>query len=116
MDKIFSSNGSVGTFETARETCSLAGGQLASPKNPAENVAIKKIVQKYDRSAFLGINDRHGEGIFQYLNGETAWYFNWVSGEPNAMGRRNEDCINMYETGKWSNIPCESHQLVICEF
>ncbi|TFK09509.1 pseudouridylate synthase 7 homolog-like protein [Platysternon megacephalum] len=113
-EKIFMTSGYEGNFDSLKQRCSQAGGQLASPRNAAENAAIQQILVLYNKSAFLGINDIQTEGRFKYLNGENIVYSNWQTGEPNDNGV--EDCVEMYSNGKWNDKSCGEKQLIVCEF
>ncbi|KAM4702869.1 uncharacterized protein WCC33_011405 [Rhinophrynus dorsalis] len=114
-DKLFVTNAMEANYNDAKSTCSKAGGQLASPMNSEENQAVLKIVLQYKKNAFLGINDIQTEGTFRYPNGAIISYSNWKIGEPNnEFGV--EDCVEMYNTGKWNDKKCEEKRLMICEF
>nr|XP_060623054.1 pulmonary surfactant-associated protein D-like [Anolis sagrei ordinatus] len=114
-NKVFISSGYEGNFNDLRQRCWQAGGQLASPRNYAENIAIKDIVVLYQKSAFLGITDIQTEGTFRYSNGERIVYSNWEIGEPNNQDVE-EDCIEVYSSGKWNDKSCGERRLIICEF
>ncbi|XP_043844563.1 pulmonary surfactant-associated protein D-like [Dromiciops gliroides] len=114
-EKIFKSSGSEGNFEKASQSCGQAGGQVASPRNAAENIALQEIVTVYNKSAFLGMTDTKREGMFIYATGEPLVYSNWVPGEPNN-DRGGENCIEIYSNGKWNDTLCEELRLIICQF
>ncbi|XP_067323074.1 pulmonary surfactant-associated protein D-like [Anolis sagrei] len=114
-NKVFITSGYEGNFDDLKQRCQQAGGQLASPRNSAENTAIKDIVVLYQKSAFLGITDIQTEGTFRYLNGETIVYSNWQTGEPNN-DHNQEDCVEVYVSGKWNDKSCGEKKLIICEF
>uniref|UniRef100_A0A8C3T258 C-type lectin domain-containing protein n=1 Tax=Chelydra serpentina TaxID=8475 RepID=A0A8C3T258_CHESE len=114
-EKIFMTSGYEGNFDSLKQRCSQAGGQLASPRNAAENAAIQQIVVLYNKSVFLGINDIQTEGRFKYLNGENIVYSNWQTGEPNN-DNGVEDCVELYSSGKWNDKSCGERRLIVCEF
>ncbi|XP_068924481.1 pulmonary surfactant-associated protein D-like isoform X2 [Petaurus breviceps papuanus] len=114
-EKIFKASGSESNFEIAFATCRQAGGQVASPRNAAENEAVQKIVTAYNKAAFLGMTDDKTEGKFIYPTGEPLGYSNWAPGEPNNDGDK-EDCIEIYTNGKWNDKQCGESRLIICEF
>lgn len=114
-EKIFKSDRNRGNFDTAEATCSDWGGTLASPRNPAENSAVQRIVELANAKALLGISDMATEGKFEYLNGESIQYSNWAPGEPNNAG--NEDCVDIHSDGRWHDTNCGIHdKLIVCEF
>uniref|UniRef100_A0A674JXQ2 C-type lectin domain-containing protein n=1 Tax=Terrapene triunguis TaxID=2587831 RepID=A0A674JXQ2_9SAUR len=114
-EKIFMTSGYEGNFDSLKQRCSQAGGQLASPRNAAENAAIQQIVVLYNKSVFLGINDIQTEGRFTYLNGENIVYSNWQTREPNN-DKGIEDCVEVYSSGKWNDKSCGEKRLIVCEF
>ncbi|XP_053305848.1 pulmonary surfactant-associated protein D-like [Spea bombifrons] len=114
-DKMYISSDVEVTYGEAVQMCSKAGGQLATPKNSAENDAVRTIAVEKNKRYFLGINDIDFEGSFRYLNGQTIGYSNWLSGEPNDY-RQAEDCAEMFVNGKWGDIWCQERKPVICEF
>ncbi|XP_063814817.1 pulmonary surfactant-associated protein D-like [Pseudophryne corroboree] len=114
-EKIYVSNGGQTDFIDAKSVCSKAGGQLASPRNTAENQAVLSIRSQYEVHAYLGITDIQAEGTFRYLTGERITYSNWATGEPNNV-QGVEHCAEMYDTGKWNDKNCSEKRLVICEF
>ncbi|XP_063814816.1 pulmonary surfactant-associated protein D-like [Pseudophryne corroboree] len=116
-DKVFVTNGLEESFENAQKTCKESGGNLATPKNAAENSAAQEILHTKGEAskAFLGISDLQVEGIFKYLSGEKITFTNWNLGEPNNS-KDNEDCVEVQDNGKWNDIPCNLLRLVICEF
>nr|XP_016851017.1 PREDICTED: pulmonary surfactant-associated protein D-like [Anolis carolinensis] len=112
-EKLFASSAAEGNYETAKVACSHFGGQIASPRNEAENNAIVKIIAKLGKSAFLRMNDIEIEGNFIHLNGEHIGYTNWAPGEPNSA---QEDCIEIYTYGKWNDKSCAEIRIIVCEF
>ncbi|XP_038036757.1 mannose-binding protein [Anas platyrhynchos] len=112
--KMFVSTGNQDTFENGKSLCARAGSTLASPRNDAENTALKDLVRPA-RQAHIGISDAQTEGRFVYLSGGAVTYSNWNTGEPN--NQKNEDCVVIYESGKWNDVDCSKTQaLIICEF
>lgn len=113
--KIYVTNGEQTNYNDAKATCANEGGQLASPQNIVENTAVQKLSTRYKLAPFLGINDILIEGSFRYPNGELIGFSNWQDKEPNDdFGV--EDCVEMYDTGKWNDKSCNEIRLVICEF
>uniref|UniRef100_A0A8C6X4J8 C-type lectin domain-containing protein n=1 Tax=Naja naja TaxID=35670 RepID=A0A8C6X4J8_NAJNA len=113
--KVFKTNGYEGNFDDLRQRCAQAGGQLATPRNAAENDAVQKIVLLYNKIAFLGITDLKTEGTFKYLNDQPLTYINWLPGEPNNNAGK-ENCVEVFSSGKWNDKSCGERRLLICEF
>lgn len=112
--KSFLSKGAEGNYENSKEACFHLGGQIASPRNAAENNALSKMAAKLGKYIYLGINDRETEGVFQYLSGERVQYSNWAASEPNNQTEQ-EDCVEMYTDGRWNDKRCSENRLIICE-
>ncbi|XP_077323362.1 pulmonary surfactant-associated protein D-like [Lithobates pipiens] len=115
-DKIYLSDGDQGNFNNARERCTKAGGQMASPRNAEENEAILFITNQYGVVSYLGINELETLGTYRYPTGEVISYTNWKQNEPNNFEGRPENCVSMQDTGKWNDVVCASTRLIICEF
>ncbi|NXJ75843.1 MBL protein, partial [Trogon melanurus] len=112
--KIFVSTGKEDTFANGKSLCEKAGSILASPRNEAENTAVKDLIAP-SKQAYIGISDEQTEGRFMYLNGGAVTYSNWKDGEPNNL--KNEDCAVIQDSGKWNDVNClSSNVLIICEF
>uniref|UniRef100_F7BZK8 Pulmonary surfactant-associated protein D-like n=1 Tax=Monodelphis domestica TaxID=13616 RepID=F7BZK8_MONDO len=114
-ETIFKTSSFEGNFEKALQSCRQAGGQVASPRNAAENMAIQEIVTVYNKAAFLGMTDMKTEGKFIYPTGESLSYSNWAPGEPNN-DKDEEDCVEIFTNGKWNDKRCGESCLIICQF
>ncbi|XP_072851164.2 uncharacterized protein LOC110083676 [Pogona vitticeps] len=114
-NKVFVTSGYEGNFDDLKQRCLQAGGQLASPRNAAENAAVQQIAVLYKKSVFLGITDIQTEGRFKYQNGEAIVYSNWAPGEPNN-DKGSENCVEVYTNGKWNDKSCGEKRLIVCEF
>ncbi|XP_077323752.1 pulmonary surfactant-associated protein A-like [Lithobates pipiens] len=103
------------TYDEAKTICASGGGQLAVPRTQEENQAIFSLRKKVQMHTFMGINDLQYEGDFRDLSGQVIRYFNWRAGEPNNL-RNNEDCVEMWDDGRWNDENCASKRFFICEF
>ncbi|XP_073453316.1 pulmonary surfactant-associated protein D-like [Aquarana catesbeiana] len=113
-DKIYLSDGGQGSFTDARERCTDAGGQIASPKNADENEAVLSITNHFDALAFLGINKLESDGTYKCLSGDEISYTNWKIDAPS--NDQDTHCLELQRTGKWNEIACQLKRLIICEF
>ncbi|XP_068115096.1 pulmonary surfactant-associated protein D-like [Hyperolius riggenbachi] len=102
-------------YNNAINICVKAGGRLATPQNAEENAAVFKARGTALTHAWLGINKIKTKPIFKYLNNDPLKYTNWGPGEPNNAYGRDEDCVEMWENGKWNDNVCNDRDLVICE-
>lgn len=111
--KMFVSTGKKYNFEKGKSLCAKAGSVLASPRNEAENTALKDLVDPSSQ-AYIGISDAQTEGRFMYLSGGPLTYSNWKPGEPN--NHKNEDCAVIEDSGKWNDLDCSNSNIfIICE-
>ncbi|XP_062987740.1 mannose-binding protein C-like [Elgaria multicarinata webbii] len=113
-EKIFTADGSKGTYDFAKLSCVQKSGMLASPRNAAENRGVQQIVGLHKKHAVLGINDKEKEGTYKYPNGETIGFTNWNEGEPNNLSQ--EDCVEIFENGLWNDVACSTEYLIVCEY
>ncbi|KAM4636306.1 mannose-binding protein A-like isoform 2-T2 [Discoglossus pictus] len=117
-NKMYALSWREGNFDGAKAVCEEYGGTLPMPLNNEEDSAInilaKVALAVSKKSIFLALNDIKQEGVFAYLNGQKMTYTNWYQNEPN--GGRRENCIQIYEQGKWIDITCETINQVVCEF
>ena len=65
---------------------------------------------------WFGYNDIRREGHWVWANpsGRCKRYTNWHRGEPNNW--HNEDCAQMYRSGKWNDLRCNARLPYVCEF
>ncbi|XP_040558152.1 mannose-binding lectin isoform X1 [Gallus gallus] len=111
--KMFVSTGKKYNFEKGKSLCAKAGSVLASPRNEAENTALKDLIDPSSQ-AYIGISDAQTEGRFMYLSGGPLTYSNWKPGEPN--NHKNEDCAVIEDSGKWNDLDCSNSNIfIICE-
>ncbi|XP_077310070.1 uncharacterized protein LOC143930048 isoform X1 [Lithobates pipiens] len=115
--KVFVTNGRKENHNDAQNICKEVGGSLATPRNEEENSVLHEIINTKGGSsaAFLGITDSQIEGTFRYSTGEKVIFTKWGGGQPDDY-YNNEDCVQMWNTGYWNDIPCSEKHLVICEF
>ena len=74
------------SWSDARAACQARGGDLAMPRNAADDAAAFKAVGPGKR-AYIGLSDRGTEGTFVWVDGEPAGsYLNWGPSEPNGWG------------------------------
>ncbi|CAI9550725.1 unnamed protein product [Staurois parvus] len=114
-NKIYIVNGVQTSWSEARAICANGGGQLAVPRTYEENQAIFFLRKQVNQHTFMGINDIQKEGDFRDLSGEAIKYFNWLPSEPNNVAG-NENCVEMWEEGKWNDENCARARLFVCEF
>ncbi|XP_054839810.1 phospholipase A2 inhibitor alpha-like protein [Eublepharis macularius] len=100
-EKLFVTNGHEDNFDAANHTCIQTRGYVPSPKNEAENNALVKVVQRHNKSAYLGHIP--------------SGYSNWAPGEPSSA-KGAKTCVKIDNDGKWRATSCEEQLLITCEF
>jgi len=102
------------TFYDALTFCQSIGGYLATFGSKAEiDFARTVLIQGGGSTTWMGYSDVLVEGQFLWITGEifpTAQkmvFSNWTPGEPNNSFP-GEDCGQMYITGLWNDISCNS--------
>lgn len=83
------------------------GANLISIADATENACITTALQQYGGVIWLGFNDEQVEGTFEWYDQSPITYTNWAAGEPNQSG--NEDCTQIYPTGQWNDLDCNSN-------
>ena len=65
---------------------------------------------------WFGFNDIKREGHWVWTNPSARCkrYTNWHRGEPNNFF--NEDCAQMYKSGKWNDLKCHNKLASVCEY
>lgn len=101
----------------AREVAESYGGYLATVNDADENAWIMDTFQPTE-AVWVGLNDFHAEGRWEWVNGEEAAYSNWRRGQPNNSGGIQHavslDSWNMPDPGRWNdNPPMQTRQGVI---
>lgn len=89
------------------------GANLISIQNQAENDCIMNALNNLNDPAvsniiWIGYNDEAVEGVFEWYDQSPVTYTNWAAGEPNNSGG-NEDCTQIYPSGLWNDLPCNSN-------
>ena len=96
------------SWSEAREACQASGGDLAMPRNAADDASAFQVAR--GKLAYIGLSDRASEGSFVWADGEPVGsYTHWASGEPNSFAGSNEDCAAYhfyFESGQWADISC----------
>lgn len=75
------------TWHDAEKACEKEEGRLASIHNPAENTFIGLKFQAMDvDEGWMGLNDRNGEGTFEWIDSSPADFFHWgINGEQKLL-------------------------------
>ncbi|XP_046861055.1 P-selectin-like [Xenia sp. Carnegie-2017] len=103
----------VATWNKARKLCQQKGGDLALPKNNAENNAISRIILRKGREGhFIGLYRNKSDNQFYTVQNVKPSFTLFHLGEPNNSGGV-EDCVVIYDT--WNDVDCERPFNFICQ-
>ncbi|XP_073727962.1 collectin-10 isoform X1 [Misgurnus anguillicaudatus] len=100
-------------YGEANLNCKLRGGSLAMPRSTESNTLLANYISEADLTlVFIGLQVGESEVGYVYVNGEpllntTAWGLQ----EPHKG-----NCVQMSNTGYWSQVDCGAAQYYICEF
>ena len=73
------------SWEQAEDQAVRLGGHLVTLNDPAED---RFVFSQYGEGYWIGMTDRDGEGQWRWSSGEPVTYTNWIQGEPNNNGGR----------------------------
>jgi hypothetical protein len=107
-------------WEDAQVECSLYSYHMVAIGSAGENNWIKDQAIAYTLGGpWLGFHDLDVDGIFEWENGESVVYENWMAGEPN---NKSEQCAEMgvnptsvNPPGQWNDTDCSNNRRYICE-
>ena len=92
-------------IDTARQSCTDLGAQLATARNQSENAIIQQLIENGD--VWLPLSDVSAEGVWVWDEGDTASWLHWDENEPDNSGSKGEDCVVMRNNGKWDDVKCQ---------
>lgn len=93
----------------------ISGGRLASIHSRMDNQLLATLYPCVATRAWVGGLHLQQGTSYIWTDGTDFNYQNWAPGEPNNLHGK-EFCMEMYRTGKWNDMPCNSQQFFICEY
>merc|ERR1712087_435628 len=98
------------TFADAQSWCEARGSELASIHSDWENAAALEACGSGSvPDCWIGFQCIDNEQYdFEWMDGTAEDYTNWNDNEPNNYLDSDEDCVNMWSTGMWNDVTCES--------
>nr|MBP6731256.1 hypothetical protein [Chitinophagales bacterium] len=121
----------------------VLGAHLVVFNDAAENTAVVNALNSSGvigavSAVWVGYSDQNSEGNWQTLDGTPMSYLNWASGEPNNNGQgatccsfpdflggcsgskafqcaNGEDCMQIYSSGTWNDLPCDRSSASVIE-
>ena len=105
-------------WNSAKCACEALGSSLALPNSKAKSREFLQLLNSAGagRELWIGLyRDPKNERRWLWVDGSTAYFTFWYTGEPNNAGS-NEDCVEMSPgKWKWNDIACGYHFPYICE-
>ena len=106
-------------WNSAKSACEALGSSLAVPNSKAKSREFPQLLKSAGASKlylWIGLyRDPKNERRWLWVDGSTAYFTFWYTGEPNNAGS-NEDCVEMWPgKWKWNDIACGYHFPYICE-
>ena len=107
-------------WNSAKSACEALGSSLAVPNSKAKSREFPQLLKSAGASKlylWIGLyRDPKNERRWLWVDGSTAYFTFWHTGEPNNAG--NEDCVEfrmMSGKWKWNDKACGYHRPYICE-
>ena len=98
----------------AQSSCAVWGGDLTSITTERENNLLYTAISDTVSNCWIGLYERDGDGVYQWVDGTALSYTNWAANEPNAP--TTDDCVEMNSNGNWTNLDCDTDRnWFICE-
>ena len=98
----------------AQSSCAVWGGDLTSITTERENNLLYTAISDTVSNCWIGLHERDGDGVYQWVDGTALSYTNWAENETNAL--TTDDCVEMNLKGNWKNLDCETERnWFICE-
>ncbi|WP_423055601.1 peptidoglycan DD-metalloendopeptidase family protein [Acetobacterium carbinolicum] len=100
-------------WDEANAMAQAQGGHLAVITSQEEQNVINGLLKKGCQIQYF-IGGSRNNGNFVWSTGESLSYTNWSPGEPNNFNN-NENCISIFESGKWNDNSNTAYQGYIVE-
>ncbi|XP_073478514.1 hepatic lectin-like isoform X2 [Aquarana catesbeiana] len=103
------------TWQNAENMCLNRGGYLAIINSKEEQNFLEKNLG--GRMIWFGLTDQETENTFKWVDGTTLTptsFSYWNEGEPNNLFGI-ENCVLMWELGKWNDEICNETIYAVCE-
>ncbi|XP_075440470.1 C-type mannose receptor 2 [Ascaphus truei] len=113
------------TWQQARDSCKVLGGELATIGNYLEQAFITSILPNITFDLWIGLHNARKK--FQWVEGQALSYVNWAPGEPSGYGTSSSsekpiNCAVVWHgsppqfTGRWDDRNClEEKHGYICQ-
>ena len=98
----------------AQSSCAVWGGDLTSITTERENNLLYTAISDTVSNCWIGLFERDGDGVYQWVDGTALSYTNWAANEPNTP--TTDNCVEMNSNGNWTNLDCDAERnWFICE-
>ncbi|KAH9504722.1 C-type mannose receptor 2 [Bulinus truncatus] len=103
------------TWYNASDRCQKLEGYLPSIPDENTNRFIRNLILNRNNTdgVWIGLNDLLIEKMYNWSDGSPYKFTNWSNGQPNSNDK-NEDCVEMYSSGRWNDVDCYFQMQYIC--
>ncbi|XP_059846839.1 C-type lectin domain family 10 member A-like [Hypanus sabinus] len=104
---------SARSWTEAQRHCASVDAHLVVINNAEEQDFLRRTLQN---RCWIGLSDAESEGDWIWVDGTdySSSLTNWAEGEPNNEGY-TEDCVEIFVTGEWNDLPCNVFRYWLCE-
>ncbi|XP_060699119.1 C-type lectin-like [Hemiscyllium ocellatum] len=96
------------------------GGHLASLHGMEQNNVLAEMIRNSQNKCapiWIGLNDVHKEGTFQWSDGSASDFMYWMKGEPNNLdGTEHCGQILFENSVQWNDARCSSPLCFLCSY
>jgi len=106
------------TWSDAEAYCEKYGYTLVSVDDSSEDAFVYEAAHDTSRygSWWIGLSDSASEGSWVWVDGTTASYTDWASGQPDdAYGGQDCGAFLLSYSSQWYDLSCSSYIFAICE-
>ena len=91
----------------AQSSCAVWGGDLTSITTERVNNLLYTAISETVSNCWIGLYERDGDGMYQWIDGTVLSYTNWTGSAPTATN--DNDCVQMNTNGagSWIATDCE---------
>ena len=91
----------------AQSSCAVWGGDLTSITTERENNLLYTAISDTVSNCWIGLYEKGGDGVYQWVDGTALSYTNWTGSTPTAVS--TTDCVQMNTigAGNWIAADCE---------
>ncbi|XP_071940909.1 macrophage mannose receptor 1-like [Antedon mediterranea] len=110
-------------WSDARSMCLAKNADLVTIHNKELQAYLSTYIKTANTDIWTGLNDRHTDGKFAWVDGTSLDFEAWAMYEPKSgvvlPDGSSSDCVKMMnsaeQTGKWDDVDCSSLNAYVCQ-